>query len=583
MTERSANQDQFNWDTATVYQIYPRSFMEVRDGPHRGEGTIKGITSKLDYLADLGVDAIWISPFYPSPMIDGGYDISDYTDVDPCFGNLDDFKELVGEAHVRSLKVMVDLVLNHTSNEHEWFKESLDPTSPKSDWYVWKDGIKKADGTVLPPNNWGSVFSMAQRDRYLEGEVELNEIGFTPPVSAWSWNEQRQQFYLRSFGANQPDLNWQNEEVQKAATDVMRFWIDQGVDGFRVDVASHFGKDPLFRDEEYNEKYHENERRESKDEPTQILDFPNPYDQLKVEHSAGHMPTLLPLLKKVSSVLDEYPDKELRIMYEAYLDPERLEQIAAVSPENSSTFNFTCHFIEWDAQVYKDYLETYHAHLHPQATPNQVRGNHDQTRVASPHDLGYWGARSLAVMNLTLPGNIYIYNGEEGAFKDVDVPEEKLVDTLGFRDDERTPMLWDESKNAGFSDADTPWLPIEPLYKFMNLELQKTLPGSTINLYKELLRLRKSSPALNQNTPFTSLETTNPNTLAYIRGRGSKEELITIVNFSDKKLVTAIDAPESENRGITLISSRREIRNVDIDLARVELSPNEAIVAILTR
>src|SRR5688572_5347972 len=228
------------WDSAVVYQAYVRTFHEVRDNPHIGMGTLRGIAEKRDYLVDLGVDAVWITPFYPSSMVDGGYDISDYTGVEDELGTIDDFTQLVDTFHERDLKVMVDIVPNHTSDQHPWFQESSSSrVGPKSDWYVWHDPLFDADGNRVPPNNWTSVFSTPQLRKQNPTGIKVPGSNNTPAVSAWEWNDTRQQYYLRDFAAEQPNLNWHNPAVREAIKNVMRTWLDRGVDGFRVDVANH--------------------------------------------------------------------------------------------------------------------------------------------------------------------------------------------------------------------------------------------------------------------------------------------------------------------------------------------------------
>jgi alpha-glucosidase len=561
---QSQQNQQSGWANAVVYQIYPRSFNEVRpDGePHRGEGSLAGITAKLGYLSDLGVDALWLSPFYPSPMVDSGYDITNYTEVHARYGNLRDFKKLVAQAHRRGIKIMIDFVPNHTSDQHPWFQESRqNRTNPKRDWYIWRD--PDPDGST--PNNWASVFSGSQLEKRRSGELDIGEDESTPPLPAWTLDDKRQQYYQHTFAPEQPELNWHNPEVRAALKDVMRTWLDRGVDGFRVDAINHAGKDPYLRDEEYNEDYHEGEG--------------NPYAQLQQYRSANYPYTMYRYLRELASVLHEpaYQSHDARLIFEAYVSETTRRKIDAVKPDAASTFNFASLGAPWDASVRQRQLKRYYHHLPENAIGNQVNGNHDNPRLASR--LGPDAARVAAVINLTLPGMIFIYNGEEGGFTDVDIPLERLQDPLGFRDPERTPMLWNASQNAGFSSAppDVLWLPIDPDYPAKNLAAQAQDPSSSLALYKALLHLRHTNPALQQGS-FRPLSTNRKHVLAFARQHKTRA-IIVAANFADEAVRTKISDPPSSS-GKRLLSSTMETAHEPlIDLhTPLNLRPHEAII-----
>lgn len=555
--------DQSNEWSGAVYQIYPRSFNEVRSNPQdlRGEGSLAGIVEKLPYLMDLGVNAIWISPFYPSPMKDGGYDVGNYTDVDKRYGDLQDFRELIDKAHMLGIKVMIDFIPNHTSDQHQWFQESCQALdNPKSDWYIWKDPLP--DGS--PPNNWASVFSIPQLKARQEGELILPDGALTPTRSAWTFNEYRQQFYLHSFADHQPDLNWHNPEVKEALKESMRFWLNQGVDGFRVDAVNYIGKDPDFTNEELDPNYKEG--------------VDNPYDQLRRFHSTGYPPTFYSNIQELLSVLDEYPGRDLRVLFEAYMDEADLRKIDDISPENSGSFNFTRLDAPWSGPLHKQLLDRYHSVLSDGALPNQVNGNHDKPRLATR--IGSMAARTAAVANITLPGMIFIYNGEEGGFTNVVVPEDKQDDVLGGRDPVRTPMLWNNAINAGFSsiEPDELWLPIDPDYKIKNLEVQSHQLYSSLNLYRSLLRLRNGSPTLTEGQ-YHPLYTNQPDVVAFAR-RHKGHQVTTLLNFSGDAISSKVWRAEHDI-GRIILTSHTEPRTSIVSLeSGLTLYPHEGAVVI---
>ena len=561
MASTNERQPGNSWEGTSVYQIYPHTFMEARpdDEPHRGQGSLRGIIEKRDYLYDLGIDAVWISPFYPSPMIDGGYDISDYTGVAPELGNLDDFDGLVNVYHERNMKVMIDLVPNHTSDQHPWFVESRQSrNNPRSDWYIWHDPAP--DGG--PPNNWSSVFSIPNLRARQNGTLVVPEGENTPPVSAWQYDPQRQQYYLRDFAAEQPNLNWHNPEVREAIKEVMHTWIGRGVDGFRVDVANHLGKNPDFTDEVPNPAY-----REGVD---------NPHDQHILHNSLNYPPTLYPYLQELIDVCESYPDKNLRLILECWMPKEDLVKVDHLAPRTASTFNFTRLTTPWNAQAHQALLDEYHATLPSEAIPNQVRSNHDVPRVATR--LGA-AARSAAVLDLTLPGMIFIYNGEEGGFTDTNVPLDRRRDNdLGERDGARTPMLWDNTPNAGFSKAhpDALWLPIDSDFQAKNLETQQHNPRSFFSLYRTLLHLRHKIKPLHLGT-YHPVTNDHPQTVSFAR-RHENDQTITLVNFSDKEVMPNLYASQ-QIMGRVILSSMDIATDGVVSVEQpIALRPHEAII-----
>lgn len=449
------------WQTCVIYQIYPRSF---QDSNHDGIGDLKGIEQRLDYLIGLGVDAIWISPIYPSPMVDFGYDVADYCDIDPCFGTLADFDDLLLQAHRRGLKVLLDFVPNHTSDQHPWFVESRAAReSRKRDWYIWRDAA--ADGG--PPNNWISDFG----------------------GSAWQWDEITGQYYYHAFLKEQPDLNWRHPDVQAAMVDVMRFWFDRGVDGFRIDVLWHMLKAADFPDNPPNPDY-----RPGMGEMHRLLQR-HSTDQPEVHRIAAAM----------RDIADSYGARGLgeRVLIgEIYLPVDRLmHYYGRERPGVHLPFNFQLIDMKWDARTLAAAITDYEAALPVSGWPNWVLGNHDRPRVATR--LGQAQARVAAVLLLTLRGTPTLYYGDELGLSDVVIESSQVRDprelrepglALG-RDPVRTPMPWDGSENAGFSTAE-PWLPLHADWRTRNVARMTEDPRSILTLYRHLLALRGDCPAL---------------------------------------------------------------------------------------
>lgn len=500
---------------AIVYQVYPRSFY---DSNTDGVGDIPGVTAKLGYLDGLGVNAIWLSPFYPSPMADFGYDVADYCDVDPIFGSLADMDELIAKAHKKNIKIMVDLVPNHTSNQHEWFRQSRQSRMGKyADWYIWRDPKgKDKDGNPKPPNNWRAMF---------DGD------------SAWEWEPARQQFYLHTFDVGQPDLDWTNPEVREAIKDAMRFWLDRGVDGFRVDAVPFMAKDSKLGDEPINPDWKPGWHG---------------YDKLLHTKSQG-LPQLYFYLSDLAAVLREqrYHGRERFMVTEAYPEWHRkIENYMAfyrgMDPSVAAPFNFEGIGLPWEAEPWRVFLDEFHKSLDnysPLCVASYAFGNHDQSRLVTR--IGEPAARSAAVMLLTLPGMAFIYNGDEIGMKNGSIPKELVqdpgaVDSEG-RDPERTPMQWSAGKNAGFSSAESTWLPVTSNYKTHNVATQTKQPDSFLTLYRNLGNLRNQSDVLKHGN-IKILSTGSPDVLGYTRSLGAKT-IVVLINFAKQPSKVSLASP----------------------------------------
>lgn len=545
-TSLTSKESNHRWpEGAIVYQIYPRSFY---DSNQDGIGDIPGVTQKLDYIKSLGVNAIWLSPFYPSPMADFGYDVADYCDVDPIFGNLEDMKELIEKAHMQGMKIMVDLVPNHSSDEHEWFRQARQSKESKySDWYIWKDAKgEDKEGNPIPPNNWISV---------LDGSP------------AWEWEPARQQFYLHSFDVRQPDLNWANPDVREAIKDAMRFWLDMGVDGFRVDAVHFMAKDPLYKDEPKNPDY-----VEGKD--TKYGALQHPYN-----HGWSH---LYAYLSEMASVLkeDKYLDSPRFMVTEAYPEThepveEYMEFYQGMDPQVAAPFNFEGLGLPWKAESWRTFLADFHKALDdysPLCVASYAFGNHDQHRMVSR--VGEPTARSMAVLLLTLPGMAFVYNGEEIGMKNGEIPDDMVQDPGAKggdgRDPERTPLQWSAGKNAGFSEADKTWLPIAEGYETCNIDTQSDNYDSFLSLYRFLGKLRNETEAVKFGS-FQVIDSGCDDVLAFVREKDD-EKYITLVNYVDK---TCKIKPELLDNEFVISSDAKSKVYKD---KTPELLPHEAIV-----
>ncbi|HEX2053159.1 MAG TPA: alpha-amylase family glycosyl hydrolase [Actinomycetota bacterium] len=466
------------WREAVVYQIYPRSFA---DGNGDGVGDLEGIRSRLGYLSWLGVDALWLSPFYPSPMKDFGYDVADYCNVDPVFGDLEAFDRMVEEAHSLGIRILVDLVPNHTSDQHPWFVESRSSRdSPKRHWYIWRDGTPDK-----PPNNWRSAFT---------GE------------SAWTWDEATSQWYLHLFLPEQPDLNWAEPEVEEAMHGVMRFWLDRGVDGFRIDVVHAIGKDPALPDS-----------------PPELI--------LQPRASVHDDPATHPLLRRIRALADSYDHKPVLVGEVHLLDTAKIGEYYGQDDELHLAFNFPALYAPWDAEAWKEQLRRADEIFGPvNAWPTWVLSNHDDPRHRSRYGGSEAAARAAAVLLLTLRGTPFMYQGEELGLENAVIPPDRKVDP-GNRDGCRAPIPWDRSPNHGWGPD--PWLPWPPEPETRNVEAEKADDSSILHLYRRLLQLRRSSPALRLGD--MKLLDSAPGTLAYERALAD-ERFVVVVNFSNESV-----------------------------------------------
>jgi alpha-glucosidase len=518
------------WQRGIIYQVYPRSF---QDSDGDGVGDLEGIIRRLPYLRWLGVDAIWLSPIYPSPMADFGYDITDYKDVDPLFGDLATLDRLIAEAHKLGLRVLLDFVPNHTSEQHPWFLESrAGRENPRRDWYIWRDPAPGGG----PPNNWLSVFG----------------------GSAWEWDSGTGQYYYHAFLKEQPDLNWRNHAVQDAMFGVLRFWLERGVDGFRIDVLWHLIKDDSFRDNPPNPEY-------TRDRP--------PSDALLSTYTTDR-PEVFPIIAEMRRIADSFGDRLL--IGEIYLPIERLVAYYGQEGEGAHLpMNFHLLQTPWTAPAIAAVVEKYEAALPLLGWPNWVLGNHDKRRVASR--IGREKARLAAVLLLTLRGTPTLYYGDELGMEDAALDAADVQDPYGKRvpgygvgrDQVRTPMQWDDSKNAGFTDGE-PWLPVSPAYRNQNVQAQMAAKTSLLSLYKALIDLRRAEPALSVGA--FSLVHVDADTLIYERASEESAWLIAL-NFSAETRSVAAGPGELDIRLSSLLDrDGREKRPV-------LLRPSEAIVA----
>ena len=524
------------WERGIIYQIYPRSF---KDGNGDGIGDLRGVREKLDYLQWLGVDAVWISPIFHSPMADFGYDVSNYTDIDPIFGTLAEFDALLAEVHRRGMKLLLDYVPNHTSDQHPWFIDARSSRmSAKRDWYIWRDPAP--DGG--PPNNWRANFGGA----------------------AWAWDENTEQYYYHAFLKEQPDLNWRNPQVQHAMLEVLRFWLQRGVDGFRVDVMHHLLKDTDFRDNPPNPDWHPGM---------------SPYRELLTTYTAD-LPEVQEIVALMRGVLDEYDDRML--VGEIYLPVERLMAYYGASGRGAHLpFNFQLIRLAWNAKQIAEAVERYEALLPSYAWPNWVLGNHDKPRIATR--AGAAQARVAAMLLLTLRGTPTMYYGDEIGMHDVPIapdqvqdPFEKNVPGLGLgRDPVRTPMQWSSGQWAEFSTV-RPWLPVADDYRNANVELERTDASSLLSLYRRLIELRRAERALSVGD-YAALPA-GEDLVAYMRKAG-RRRLLIVLNFGARP--RKFDLNELEAQAVLLLSTHLDREQEKLG-AELRLRPDEGVIVELS-
>lgn len=525
------------WREAVFYQIYPLSFQDTNND---GLGDLRGVISRLDYLAGtLGVDALWLSPFYRSPMRDWGYDVSDHSDVGPVFGTLADARELVDAAHSRGLRVIVDYVLNHTSEEHPWFVESRSSRdNPKRDWYVWRDG---RDGG--PPNNWVSVFS----------------------GPAWDYNENTEQWYRHTYLPEQPDLNWRNPELVEAMLDVARFWLDMGVDGFRVDAAHQMMKDPLERDN-----------------PLAPPDYPRPwkdmgpYDDFIHLYDYGH-PDAHEAHRMLRSVIDSY-DRDAVAVGEIHIFDlaEWASYYGEALDQLHMPFNFHLMASEWDAASLRATVESTLWNVPVGGWTNWTLGNHDEIRLATR--LPYGQERLAALLVLTLRGTPFLYYGDELGMEEAVIPEGQARDPWGLnvahlsRDGARTPMQWTGGPNAGFSSPGvTPWLPVGNDHRSVNIATELADHGSILNMYRRLLAIRRQIPAIRTGS-FTSSPASTDDVYVYIREETGSGATVAL-NFATG--ARSVDVDQG-----TVVFSTNDPDRADEVAGHVSLEPHEGVIVL---
>lgn len=518
------------WQKGIIYQIYPRSF---KDSNNDGVGDLRGIISKIDYLKWLGVDIVWLSPINPSPMKDFGYDITDYCGIHELFGTMDDFDELLDKLHVAGIRLLLDFVPNHTSDQHPWFKESRSSkNNRKRNWYIWKD--PSPDGG--PPNNWLSNFG----------------------GSAWSYDEQTNQYYYHAFLKEQPDLNWRNTEVQEAMFEALRFWLDKGVDGFRVDVIWHIIKDEHFRDNPLSPEY----------EPHFA-----PHRKVLEKYNSDQ-PEVHDIIEKMRHVLDSYGERMM--VGEVYLPIDRL--VAYYGSEGEGVhlpFNFHLVHVAWTPRDIASVIENYEASLPDHGWPNWVLGNHDNHRLASR--FGSDQVHVAGMLLLTLRGTPTLYYGDEIGMHDVHIPPEAVQDPfeknvpgMGHgRDPERTPMQWSDEEFAGFSER-SPWLPVATNFKTINVKKEMEEEHSCLKFYKKLISLRSAHSALyggGYQKYFV-----DEHVLSYFR-YDEDERFLIILNFCATDYVFELKDIKGEITLSTFLN-----RNEEKVSSRVTLKGNEGLL-----
>ena len=540
------------WQTGVVYQVYPRSFA---DASGEGIGDLAGIADHLDHFGDgtesLAIDAIWLSPIYPSPDFDFGYDVADYLDVDPRYGTLADFDRLVEAAHRRGIRIVMDLVLNHSSHEHAWFRDSrASRDGPHADWYIWRDSPGRSIlGSRRPPNNWRSFFG----------------------GSAWTWVESRQQYYMHTFLPEQPDLNWRNPEVRAALLDVVRTWLDRGVDGFRLDVFNVFFKDELLRSNPWRVG-----RRGLWSWQRHIRDR----DQ----------PDMAELMKDLRAIVNERPGR----MTVGELFDGRFAEAAAFIEPRHLVFDWAFVFLPWSAGAFRRSIEERDAAFGPDRWPANVLSNHDQPRHASRYgdglapEIGDARAKVAAALLLTLRGAPFLYYGEELGQRNLSIPNAQAFDPPARRssflfpwwnrDQARGPLPWRPGPGAGFTSG-TPWLPLPPDAETRNVARQAADPASVLQWYRQLLRLRRETPAL-QRGGQRLLDVGEADVLAFTRHVADGSAFVAL-NFGDAP--ATIDVPPAPGAGAgawRLALSTHPRPDAEVIAGTVTLAPLEALITV---
>ena len=520
------------WRDGVIYQIYPRSF---NDTTANGIGDLNGITDKIGYLANLGVDALWLSPINPSPDVDFGYDVADYCGIDPKFGSMQDFDRLITTAKNAGIEIILDLVLNHTSDQHPWFLASRSSRDdPHRDYYLWHDPAPGGG----PPNNWRAVFG----------------------GRGWEWDAATGQYYYHMFYKEQPDLNWRNPAVRQEILDVFRFWLDKGVRGFRLDVFNVYFKDAHFRDNPF------------------ALGGIRPFD-LQRHIYDFNQPELIGVLQDIRSVLDGY-DAAYAIGETFLSTPEQAAEYAG--PDRlHACFNFEITKARYNPRALMRRILAWQEALGPDKWPNTVFNNHDVIRSATRYGQGHDDGRLkvMAALLLTLRGTPFLYYGEEIGMRDIKVRRGDILDPIGKRywpiypgrDGCRAPMQWDDSPQAGFTTG-RPWLPLNPDYPTRNVAAQSAHDASLLAFYRHLIALRRAQPALIHGD-FAPLEIGNRSVMAYRRAQDASAFLI-LLNFSSASTSVALPA----DRAFTCALSSADRSAGQPLTATVQLSGNEALI-----
>ena len=535
------------WKHAVIYEIYPRSF---QDSNGDGIGDLNGITQRLDYLQALGVDAIWLSPIYPSPQVDFGYDISDYKNIDPAYGNLADFDRLVAEAKKRNIRIIMDMVMNHTSDQHKWFIESASSkTNPKRDWYIWRDGKSGGTPPNNPPNNWTSIFGH----------------------SAWQYDPKTGQYYYHRFYPQQPDLNWRNPEVEKAMFESVRFWLDRGVAGFRLDAIPTLFEDPKLHD-------------------ANVLEGTNAYgDQNQDTSLYENLPEVHDVMRRLRALVDKYPGDRV-LIGETYLpNIQELDKWygGAKHDELQLPMDMQVGFTnKLDANLIRQRIED----AETKVSGNQplfVFDNHDNVRSWERYGDGIHNdaiAKLIATLLFTSRSTALMYYGEElGMVTTQPTRKEDVKDPIGItgwprekgRDGERTPMQWNDSNNAGFSTASSTWLPAAADYTTKNVKAEENDPNSLLNWHKQLIAMRKKNQAL-RDGKVEMLDRNNPSVLSFVRGGTPGQPAVVVaLNFTAEPQTITLNPQTAGVSGNTVHTLLTNASSLDqqSSLANITLPP----------
>jgi alpha-glucosidase len=536
------------WKHAVIYEVYPRSF---QDSNGDGVGDINGIASRLGYLKDLGIDAIWITPMYPSPQVDFGYDIADYEAIDPQYGTMADFDHLVGEAKKRNIRIIMDYVPNHTSDQNRWFLDSRSSrTNPKRDWYIWRDG----KGPGKPPNNWQSWFGH----------------------SAWTFDAKTGQWYYHYFYVQQPDLNWRNPEVRKAMYDVLRFWLDRGAAGFRMDAVSRLFEDPKLYDDP-------------------ILPGKNAFGDPNIKHKyTDDLPEVHDVLREIRALVDGYPGNPVLI---SEADEPNIHELVKMYGPNNDEVQLPMDFQIADvnrlsAPEFRRLLDD--IEFNPiEGQPYYFFSNHDQARTWDRYGDGVHNdqiAKLMAALLLTTRATTQMYYGEElGMRTTPPTRKEDVKDPVGRtgwpkdkgRDGERTPMQWDGSQNAGFSNASKTWLPVPPSYAQYNVAAEDRNPDSILNFYKRVIAMRRDLPAL-RDGDYVAVNRDDQSVLAYLRKRpDGKDSVLVALNMSAEPRTVSFKLAGFgvPAKSAHVLLAAPQPTNSELSLDKVNLEPFAVLIA----